>query len=271
MLICHILSTRPQVVWFHSRNTASDLSLSSDSLSQAPTMYSRDESAPFAERGVDERPRIAQATTAGTGYMQTLAYATPPFLFEASQVLMPAIPRQHQLDAVVPPDDDLQADKHIPSDISPFRSSYSQQAPINSLPTGFSVAHDPYPTMIHQSLAGHYTQQMPSSAANRDRNTQIDSTSFALARFPLQNADHLQKRQSVVSIINSEWWIRNTIEPEERFLLQFMNYDTHEERWKCCFWEEGNPCQRSCKGKDHAKGHVRFHLQHFPFACEPPW
>ena len=235
-------------------------------------MYSRDEGAPFVEGGVDEQPHMAQGTTAGTGYMQPQAYATAPFLFESNQVLMPAIPRQHGLDTAVPPDLDFQDDNYIPSDVLPFRSLNSQQAPINSLAAGFPVAHDlSYPTRVHQPLPGPHTQQTLSAAANYDRNVPIDATPFALARFPLQNANHLQKRQAVVSIITSEWWIRNTIEPDERLLLQFMSYDQHEERWKCCFWEEGNPCQRSSKGKDHAKGHVRFHLRHFPFACEPPW
>lgn len=71
--------------------------------------------------------------------------------------------------------------------------------------------------------------------------------------------------------MNSEWWRHNILEPDEGLLLQFMTYDTAEARWKCCFWEAGKPCPRSSKGKDHAKGHVRFHIQHSPFACEPPW
>ncbi|KIM32036.1 hypothetical protein M408DRAFT_242548 [Serendipita vermifera MAFF 305830] len=143
-------------------------------------------------------------------------------------------------------------------------------------PADHSQSHnyDGHPGIQTQGGSSHHQTIYPplasSGISTNDRDALNDPISFIHTRFPLHNADHAQRRESLLLVINSDWWRLNLLEPDEGLLLQFMSYDTGEARWKCCFWEEGRPCPRSCKGKDHAKGHVRFHIQHSPFACEPP-
>ncbi|KAG8773654.1 hypothetical protein FRC15_001888 [Serendipita sp. 397] len=97
---------------------------------------------------------------------------------------------------------------------------------------------------------------------------------FISDSFPSDSDDHYLKRDALAQVMTASWKVNNEMEPHESLLLQFMRLDASTNRWTCCFHTGGatgtggqQPCGSSYKKKDQAKGHVRFHLQHFPFAC----
>jgi hypothetical protein len=94
---------------------------------------------------------------------------------------------------------------------------------------------------------------------------------FVEESFPTLDDDHFRKRVALYEVMNSDWKINNEMEPKEQLLLQFMTHDRQEGRWNCCFYELGKPCGKSFRPKDHAKGHIRTHLKHLPYACAQPW
>jgi len=221
---------------------------------------------------------IAQESATGASHTQYLAYASPSaaeYSHVYNHVYRSTIPRQYRqgvADAFVLDAQGCIENAHIPHEADPFYKSCLGQARINSLLSGPPTAYGPsYTGQVLDSESQLHIEQDTAPATTGNRQIASDASGFARTCFPLQNSSHRAKRRSLISIINSDWWIQNIFEPDERLLLQFMDYDKHEERWKCSFWEAGDPCQRSCKGKDHAKGHVRFHIQHLPYACEPPW
>ncbi|CCA71451.1 hypothetical protein PIIN_05390 [Serendipita indica DSM 11827] len=97
---------------------------------------------------------------------------------------------------------------------------------------------------------------------------------FVKMSFPLHTTDHLLKREALRSVMISSWKLNNQFEPEASLLLQFMRHDTTEGRWYCSFWRDGKACPCSCKKKDHAKGHIRSHLDLLPeswhYYARPP-
>jgi hypothetical protein len=94
---------------------------------------------------------------------------------------------------------------------------------------------------------------------------------FVRVSFPLDSEEHARKRRALKTVMKSQWKLRNAFEPDENALLQFMKHDRKRSRWFCSFWKDGRPCESSCRKKDHAKGHIRFHIHHFPFVCQSPW
>lgn len=112
----------------------------------------------------------------------------------------------------------------------------------------------------------------PSSSCNLpNSNSQHPYLRFLQESFPLENDDHRAKRKGLGVIMTSNWKHNNEFEPHESFLLQFLSYDSTQSRWFCLFWKRGKPCECSCKKKDHAKGHIRSHLDLLPFVCKGPW
>lgn len=85
--------------------------------------------------------------------------------------------------------------------------------------------------------------------------------------FPLDSEAHAQKRKALADVMTADWKKENRMEPHESLLLDFMRLDSQRNRWTCIFYAGGSPCGSSYKKKDQAKGHIRFHLQHFPYAC----
>ncbi|PVG03095.1 hypothetical protein CPB86DRAFT_494251 [Serendipita vermifera] len=93
---------------------------------------------------------------------------------------------------------------------------------------------------------------------------------FVRASFPSDTEDHAKKRRALKAVMTSQWRMRHAFEPDENALLQFMKHDRKRSRWFCSFWKDNRPCESSCRKKDHAKGHIRFHIQHFPYVCQRP-
>jgi hypothetical protein len=106
------------------------------------------------------------------------------------------------------------------------------------------------------------SSQLPSS---------LTAHSDLLQSFPLDNDEHRIKREALNAVMQSSWKQNNEFEPEASFLLQFMSLDPTEGRWHCTFWKDGRPCDCSCKKRDHAKGHIRSHIDHLPFVCNSHW
>jgi hypothetical protein len=92
-----------------------------------------------------------------------------------------------------------------------------------------------------------------------------------LQSFPLDNDEHRIKREALNAVMQSSWKQNNEFEPEASLLLQFMSLNPTEGRWHCTFWKDGRPCDCSCKKRDHAKGHIRSHIDHLPFVCNSHW
>ena len=122
----------------------------------------------------------------------------------------------------------------------------------------------PYPSTAIQSTS-HQGVNQPSSALHA-----IDE-GFVKMSFPLQTADHLLKREALRSVMLSPWKLNGQFEPNASLLLQFMRLDAAEGRWYCSFWKDGKICGCSCKKKDHAKGHIRSHLDLLPYVCSDNW
>jgi hypothetical protein len=111
----------------------------------------------------------------------------------------------------------------------------------------------------------------PSTASNADDQPPSPELSdFIYQSFP-SIAEHSPQRAALLKVLNSEWTKRNEFEPDGDTLLQFMRYNSTQKKWFCTFWKNGKPCTRSCKKKDHARGHVRVHIDHHPYACDGNW
>lgn len=135
------------------------------------------------------------------------------------------------------------------------RYSYGSGSQVPSTPG----PHEEQPTASHLPRSG---SASPSPAILQH---------FVDTSFPLQTYSHVQKREALAIVMTSPWKLMNVFEPSEDLLLQFTSYDQDQERWCCSFWKDGKPCESSCKKKDHAKGHIRVHIQHLPYACQEPW
>jgi hypothetical protein len=120
----------------------------------------------------------------------------------------------------------------------------------------------PYAT--HGSLQVRHPQSSPLPSS-------LTTHSTLLQFFPLDNDEHRVKREALKAVIQSSWKQNNEFEPEASLLLQFMSLDPTEGRWHCTFWKDGGPCGCSCKKRDHAKGHIRSHIDHLPFVCNSHW
>ena len=110
-----------------------------------------------------------------------------------------------------------------------------------------------------------YQQQFISPAVSSTVHSDLEQY------FPLDNDDHRRKREALNTVMQSSWKQNNEFEPDASDLLQFMSLDPTEGRWHCTFWKDGHPCDCSCKKRDHAKGHIRSHIDLLPFVCNSRW
>lgn len=94
---------------------------------------------------------------------------------------------------------------------------------------------------------------------------------FIQESFPDPTEEHERLRRGLTQVMNSDWRRMHSMEPDENLLLQFTNYSRTYGRWNCCFSTDGKKCDRSTRKKDHAKGHIRWHIDHRPFFCKHPW
>jgi hypothetical protein len=97
------------------------------------------------------------------------------------------------------------------------------------------------------------------------------SEDFIQESFPGDDSEHERLRVALTEVMNADWKRFHIKEPDEDLLLQFQQYDRTEGRWNCRFSKDGKLCDRSTSKKDHAKGHIRWHIDHRPFFCENPW
>ncbi|KAG8798307.1 hypothetical protein FRC17_007512, partial [Serendipita sp. 399] len=153
------------------------------------------------------------------------------------------------------------------SSISPISTPSSSSTPLSS-----SITLTP-PSLMTLSPSGSSSSATLSPSSG---GAHLPHPNFIWDSFPLDNEDHYLKREALAQVMSAPWKRNHEMEPHESLLLTFMRLDTSTNRWTCCFHVGGGgagagaqqqPCGSSYKKKDQAKGHVRFHLQHFPFAC----
>ena len=141
----------------------------------------------------------------------------------------------------------------------------AMSSPLLPLTTGREPSSSPILVTVPSPMTE--TRPQPSYKA------QLFPPEFLHNCFPLTDEAHAQKREALERVMTADWKIRNQMEPHECHLLDFMRLDSQRNRWICTFYNGGIPCGSSYKKKDQAKGHIRFHLQHFPYACldAGPW
>ena len=142
------------------------------------------------------------------------------------------------------------------------------------VPSSTQIPHQP----SGRGAPSHPAYQREVSDSSRLRPQQhvpLPSSSITLPdimqSFPLDTEDHRLKRESLNLILHSTWRQNNEFEPEASLLLQFMSWDPTEKKFHCLFWKDGQPCPCSCRSRDHAKGHIRSHLDLVPFVCDSRW
>ena len=99
----------------------------------------------------------------------------------------------------------------------------------------------------------------------------VTGEDFIQDSFPEPTDEHDRLRGALTEVMNSDWRRAHIMEPDEDLLLQFTSYNRRHQRWSCCFSRDGKLCDRSTRKKDHAKGHIRWHIDHRPFFCRRPW
>ncbi|PVF98167.1 hypothetical protein CPB86DRAFT_814897 [Serendipita vermifera] len=97
---------------------------------------------------------------------------------------------------------------------------------------------------------------------------EIDIQGFILRSFPYGTPDFERYQKALEVVMLDEWKVKNQREPSNDVLLQFMWKDEVEDKWRCRFWDNGAPCESACRKAEHAKNHVRRHINHRPFACD---
>ena len=166
------------------------------------------------------------------------------------------------------------------------RSSSSHTAAATSWPERWQVCHDltaqttePQVTDDHHlaySNPGSYPPTSPlvspsSVISDVDVEPPRHGEDFIQESFPRDDSEHEGLRAALTEVMNADWKRHHIKEPDEDLLLQFQQYDRTEGRWNCRFSKDGRLCDRSTSKKDHAKGHIRWHIDHRPFFCENPW
>lgn len=131
-------------------------------------------------------------------------------------------------------------------------------------PSGRNQSH-------HNSIDATYDRLQPHHQQSSALPSSLTARLDLLQSFPLDNDEHRIKRAALNVVMQSSWKQNNEFEPEASLLLQFMSLDPTEGRWHCTFWKDGRPCDCSCKKRDHAKGHIRSHIDHLPFVCNSHW
>lgn len=93
---------------------------------------------------------------------------------------------------------------------------------------------------------------------------------FIHESFPEPTPEHGRLRSALAQVMTAPWRRRHTMEPDEDLLLQFTYFDKKRGRWNCSFTKDGTSCRCSTRKKDHAKGHIRWHIDHRPYFCKSP-
>jgi hypothetical protein len=114
-------------------------------------------------------------------------------------------------------------------------------------------------------------QSPTSDSDNCPSEEEIDIHSFILRSFPDGTPDYERYQHALARVMVDDWKVKNQKEPNSDVLMQFMWKDGNEDKWKCRFWDNGFPCESACRKAEHAKNHVRKHINHRPFACNGKW
>lgn len=94
---------------------------------------------------------------------------------------------------------------------------------------------------------------------------------FIQESFPGDDSGSERLRAALTEVMNAPWKCQHQPEPDEDVLLQFHQYRKSEGRWHCRFSKDGKLCNCKTRKKDHAKGHIRWHIDHRPYYCQNPW
>lgn len=173
-----------------------------------------------------------------------------------------------------------QSQMHPSWDRHPLSIHIYDPVPVGALPI--------MPTLSPADFSSYPLDSAPPNEGNRARQTNQPSSSsrepninnqppspevsdFIDQSFPPFITEHSQQRAALLKVMESEWKKRNAFEPDGETLLQFMRYDSTQKKWLCTFWKKGKRCTCSCKKKDHARGHIRAHIGHQPYACDGNW
>jgi hypothetical protein len=96
--------------------------------------------------------------------------------------------------------------------------------------------------------------------------------------FPLQTEAHRQLRVAMHHILNSEWKLRNELEPTPQDILQFstrVSIDSTTDgeesvtfKYRCLLYHGGEKCNKSWTRAERMLAHLRGSIDLRPFACE---
>lgn len=96
--------------------------------------------------------------------------------------------------------------------------------------------------------------------------------------FPLQTETHRRLRVAMYQILNSEWKLRNELEPTSQDILQFSTRvmigattdgdDSATFKYRCLLYHGGEICNKTWARAERMLAHLRGAIDLRPFACE---
>jgi hypothetical protein len=86
---------------------------------------------------------------------------------------------------------------------------------------------------------------------------------FIQSSFPFDNFEHFDLRMKLREVMISPWKLNNEEEPDGEILLQFSK-KSEDNKWHCLFHRDSKPCEGATAKKEHAKNHIRAHINHLP-------
>ncbi|KAG8811008.1 hypothetical protein FRC18_003714 [Serendipita sp. 400] len=92
---------------------------------------------------------------------------------------------------------------------------------------------------------------------------------FVDVSFPLPTGDHPRLRERLREVMDSDWKLEDRLESDRNHILQFTPQDSTSGNFSCLFWGDSIPCRRTFSKSQHALTHVRKHIQHRPYVCDP--